>query len=111
MVDKFLADVIATIKKFGTLLADRRGWVVGVLLALLGVTGFFGIDAAVQAGINEAFGETYTAAEAVVVAVTALAVALVKLYIAIKPVVALVESWAVRPPSGTKEFRPNDPVG
>lgn len=105
-MDYVFANIVATLKKIGTVAADRRAQVVGLLLAVLAVTGYFGIDAAVQSGISEAFGETYTAAEAVVVAVTNLVVALGKLYIAIKPVLVLVESWTQRPPSGTAEFRP-----
>lgn len=88
------------LQKVGTFLADRRLWIVGLVLALLGVTSFFGVPAEAQHAVSEAFGETYGAAQGLVVAVITLSIALGKLYAAVVVVAKLIESWTLRAPSG-----------
>lgn len=88
------------LEKIGTFLADRRLWVVGLVLALLGVTSFIGVPAEAQRAVSEAFGETYGATQGLVLAIITLSIALGKLYAAVVVVAKLIESWTLRAPSG-----------
>lgn len=90
------------LEKVGTYLADRRVWTLGVVVALLTLTGYAGIPPELRGDIADAFGESYTALQGWVVATIVLSGTVGKLIGLVMVAIALIKSHTERPPSGLK---------
>lgn len=90
------------IEKLGTVLSDRRGWVMGLVVLLLALTGYAGIPPELQLQIKESFGETYTASQGLIAAALIFWVSFGKLAALVVVAWKLIGSWTDRPPSGLR---------
>lgn len=101
-------DMIKVFKaKFYTVLVDRRTWAVGLMYTLLLVMGFFGLASEAGQEILRAFGGVYDSGIELTSAVVKFLEALLVFYVAIKPLLNLISSWTVRPPSGQEALVPS----
>lgn len=88
------------LEKVGTFMADRRLWVAGLVVLILALTGYAGIPPELQQQIADAFGETFSAGQGMVMAAMVFSVALGKLIALVMVAVKLMQAWTERPPSG-----------
>lgn len=88
------------IEKLGTVLSDRRAWVMGLVVALLALTGYAGIPPELQDQLGEAFGETFDASQGLIAAALVFWVSFGKLAALVVVAWKLIGSWTIRPPSG-----------
>lgn len=100
-----LVDLVrAVLHKALTFLVDRRGWAIGVVMAILALSGFFGLDAALQTQGVEAIAESLDASIALIAAIQVWVESLVKVGAFVALVWKLVSSWEKRPPTGLSGF-------
>lgn len=97
-----MENVTLFLQKIGTYIADRRVWTLGIVVALLTLTGYAGIPPELQGEITDAFGESYTALQGWLVASIVLSSTLGKLIGLVMVAIALIKSHTDRPPSGLR---------
>lgn len=90
------------IEKLGTVAADRRAWVMGLVVLILALTGYAGIPPELQDQIRDAFGETFTASQGLIAAALVFWVSFGKLVALVVVAWKLIASWTERPPSGLR---------